>query len=122
MTNFEYLKNFEDASSFWETIETFICEPMYKYVDMAAFLNSDSNEPLDYLRTIGKCFVLMTSAGVDESWSEEQRREHILQHGVEMPILQRNIQRFRSTYVMVADKATRRALMVPETAVVFTEE
>lgn len=126
MNNFEYLKSFDDVHSFWETIERLMNEPLYKHIDMEAFLSSEDNEPLNFLKTDGYCEVLPSemelASALGKNATEKQKADYVEQHRKRMPVLSRNETRFGQPYVVVADTFYKQKVAVPACNVRFIDE
>lgn len=90
MTNFEKLKSLS-AEKFWEKIKELTDSPFKEYTDYPAWLNSDSENPNDFLRILGECLVrpseqeLILCSSPD---NETERDMYILTHSKKMKVLE----------------------------------
>ena len=124
MNNLEKLKTL-DAENFWNAVQKLNSSTVREYVDFIAYLNSEDDNLMHFLKSKGDCKVVPSEMEIinclthGREITESEKRIYISQHTKKAVVLDKMI-RFGKTYLKVV---TEDGILesVPEELVIMEE-
>jgi hypothetical protein len=124
------LSNFEklcalSPEDFWKRVTELQMTSLSNHIDFPAWLRSDKEDPLDFLKSIGECLVKPTETeliamGIADN--ETEKDMYIATHSKRMKLLEKHIRFNNSDYSVVADLERGLIVKVPSGLITFLDD